>query len=162
MSRPSKSSLKVAQILLTRDDLSHRDRYSNAHNTLMELLRDKIVPIVNENDTVAVEEIKFGNNDLLGVLVTHLAEADLLVLLTDTDGFYDRDPKLNPKAKLIPEVFEVDAALEKKATPSGTSVGTCGMISKVRAARSMMQSGLPMVIANGRKKNVLRDILQSE
>src|SRR5258708_4808038 len=85
--------LKVAQILLTWEDLSHRGRYSNAHNTLNELFRNEIIPIVNENDTVAVEEIKFGNNDTLGVLVTHLSEADLLILLTDTDGLYSEDPR---------------------------------------------------------------------
>src|SRR5258708_21990785 len=99
-----KCDLKVAQILLTREDLSSRDRYTNAHNTFIELFRHKIIPIVNENDTVAVEEIKFGNNDTLGVLVSHLVQADLLVLLTDTDGFFSDDPRLNPRARLISDV----------------------------------------------------------
>ncbi len=90
-------NLKVAQILLTRDDLSDRSRYSNAHNTFIELFNNGIIPIVNENDSVAVEEIKFGDNDTLGVLVTHLCESDLLILLTDTDGFFSEDPRLNPK-----------------------------------------------------------------
>lgn len=156
------SGLKVAQILLTREDLSNRQRYSNAHNTLMELFRHRIVPIVNENDTVAVEEIKFGNNDTLGVLVTHLTEADLLVLLTDTDGFFHEDPRLNPKAKLISDVHQIGPELAKKATFSGSSVGTGGMSSKIQAGKSMMQSGLPMLIANGNCKNVLQRIQKGE
>jgi glutamate 5-kinase len=154
--------LKVAQILLTREDLANRNRYSNAHNTLLELFRHRVVPVVNENDTVAVEEIRFGNNDTLGVLVAHLCEADLLVLLTDTDGFFEADPRLNPQAKLIPEVYHLDGGIEKNATKSKSMVGTGGMKTKIQAAKSMMQSGIPMVIANGNEKDVLVKILASE
>jgi glutamate 5-kinase len=154
--------LKVAQILLTREDLADRHRYSNAHNTFMELFRHGIIPVVNENDTVAVEEIKFGNNDTLGVLVTHLCEADLLVLLTDTDGFFSEDPRLNPKAELISEVVRFDNQIEKSASRSISSVGTGGMRTKIQAAKSMMQSGIPMVIANGNTPSVLKRILDSE
>jgi glutamate 5-kinase len=154
--------LKVAQILLTREDLADRNRYSNAHHTVIELFRHHIVPVVNENDTVAVEEIKFGNNDTLGVLVAHLCEADLLILLTDTDGFFDEDPRLNPQAKLIPEVYHLDGGMEKNATKSKSMVGTGGMKTKIQAAKSMMQSGTPMIIANGNEKNVLLKIMGCE
>lgn len=154
--------LKVAQILLTREDLSDRMRYSNAHNTFMELFHHGIVPIVNENDTVAVEEIRFGDNDTLGVLVSHLCEADLLVLLTDKDGFFSEDPVLNPKAQLITEVRQWSGLLEKGAGRSSTSVGTGGMLTKIKAAKNMMLSGVPMVIANGAAPMVLPRILDSE
>lgn len=157
-----KNGLNVAQLLLTWDDLSHRNRYSNAHNTLNELFRYNIVPVVNENDTVAVEEIKFGNNDTLGVLVTHLSESDLLVVLTDTDGLYNEDPRLNPRAKLIHEVDSLNSDIEKNATSSKSLVGTGGMKTKVQAAKSMMRSGIPMVIANGKVKDILTKILNAE
>jgi glutamate 5-kinase len=154
--------LKVAQVLLTWEDLSHRGRHSNAHNTLNELFRNKVVPIVNENDTVAVEEIKFGNNDTLGVLVTHLSEADLLIVLTDTDGLFEEDPRFNPKAKFISDVADLNREIERGATRGRSLVGTGGMQTKVQAAKSMMKSGVPMVIANGRTKDVLKRILNSE
>jgi glutamate 5-kinase len=157
-----KQKLNVAQLLLTWDDLSHRNRYSNAHNTLKELFQYNIVPVVNENDTVAVEEIKFGDNDTLGVLVTHMSESDMLIILTDTDGLYDEDPRLNPKAKLIHEVESLSAEIERSATKSQSLVGTGGMQSKVKSAKRMMQSGIPMVIANGKLKNVLIKILNAE
>jgi glutamate 5-kinase len=154
--------LKVAQILLTREDLSNRGRYSNAHNTFMELFANGIVPIVNENDSVAVEEIKFGDNDTLGVLVAHLCESDLLVLLTDTDGFFSEDPRLNPRAELISEVVKLDPQMEKSASLSLSAVGTGGMLTKIQAAKNMMQSGIPMVIANGNTRSILNRILNSE
>jgi glutamate 5-kinase len=157
-----KMNLNVAQLLLTWDDLSQRSRYSNAHNTLNELFRYNIVPVVNENDTVAVEEIKFGDNDTLGVLVTHLSESDLLIILTDTDGLFDQDPHLNPKARLIYEVDSLNSDIEKNATSSKSLVGTGGMQSKVKSAKRMMQSGIPMVIANGKLKNILTRILNAE
>jgi glutamate 5-kinase len=157
-----RSGLNVAQLLLTWEDLSHRNRYSNAHNTLIELFKNKVIPVVNENDTVAVEEIKFGNNDTLGVLVTHLCEADLLIVLTDTNGLYEEDPRLNPKAKLISDVDSLNPNIEKNATSTRSAVGTGGMKTKVQAAKSMMQSGIPMVIANGKTKNVLTQIMASK
>ncbi len=154
--------MKVAQILLTREDLSDRVRYSNAHNTFMELFRHGIVPVVNENDTVAIEEIRFGDNDTLGVLVSHLCEADLLVLLTDKDGFFNEDPSLNPKATLISDVYRWNDLLERGAGKSVSKVGTGGMLTKIQAAKNMMRSGLPMVIANGANRLVLNRILDSE
>jgi glutamate 5-kinase len=157
-----KRNLNVAQLLLTWEDLSHRTRYSNAHNTLDELFRYNIIPVVNENDTVAVEEIKFGDNDTLGVLVTHLSEADLLIILTDTEGLYDEDPRLNPDAQLIHEVERITTEIERSATNSQTLVGTGGMHSKIKSAKRMMQSGIPMVIANGKRKNILTKILNGE
>ena len=156
------SRLKVAQILLTGEDFSSRQRYGNARNTLTELFHHKIVPVINENDTVAVEEIKFGNNDTLGALVTHLSEADLLVLLTDTDGLFEEDPKLNPKAKLVLDVHEFSKDIEKTATRARSGVGTGGMATKVQTAKSMMRSGIPMVIANGKTRNVLERILAGD
>jgi glutamate 5-kinase len=155
-----KFGLRVAQVLLTREDLSDRRRYSNAHGTFQELFRNGIVPVVNENDTVAVEEIKFGDNDTLGMLVAHLSESDLLVLLTDTDGFFHEDPRVNPKAERIGEVHRLDDALKKKALHSGSQVGTGGMQTKIRAAQNMMRSGIPMVIAGGRTPSVLEKILE--
>jgi glutamate 5-kinase len=153
-----KNKLKVAQILLTQDDLSDRDRYTNAHNTFSELLRNRIIPVVNENDTVAVEEVRFGDNDTLAMLVTHWTEADLLILLTDTDGFYEEDPRRNPKARLISEVKVWDPRYEAAAAGTRSRVGTGGMDTKIRAARNMMLSGIPMVIANGRELKVLEKI----
>ncbi len=157
-----KEGLKVAQILLTREDLENRHRYSNAHNTVMELLRHKIIPVVNENDTVAVEEIKFGNNDTLGTLVAHLSQADLLVLLTDTDGLFSEDPKINPKAELISSVRNIDGVLERGASRTRSLLGTGGMQTKVQAAKSMMTSGVPMIIANGNQPYVLKGIFESK
>jgi len=154
--------LQVAQILLTRDDLSDRGRYSNAHNTFWELFHYKIIPVVNENDTVAVEEIRFGNNDTLGVLVSHLCEADLLVLLTDTDGFFNEDPNVNPNANLISDIYQLDEKLEQGAGRSGSHIGTGGMLTKIKAAKNMMRSGVPMVIANGLSPSVLLKILDSK
>jgi glutamate 5-kinase len=155
-----KRGLKVAQVLLTREDLSDRSRYSNARNTFTELFKNKIIPIVNENDTVAVEEIKFGDNDTLAVLVSHLTESDFLVLLTDTDGLYEVDPKLNPKAKIISNVKTWDVRYEKSASASKTSVGTGGMITKIRAAKNMMESGIPMAIVNGNSKGILLKLMK--
>lgn len=157
-----KMGLKVAQILLTREDLSDRDRYTNLHNTFRELFAYGIIPVVNENDSVAVEEIRVGDNDTLGALVTHLSEADLLVILSDIDGFYSEDPRLNPKATLLHEVERIDAQMERGARNTDSSVGTGGMQTKVRAARSLMQSGIPMVIARGNRTDVLKKVMNGE
>jgi glutamate 5-kinase len=154
--------VKVAQILLTRDDLSDRARYTNARNTFFELFRHGIVPIVNENDTVAIEEIRFGDNDTLAVLVSHLCEADLLVLLTDKDGFFNEDPVSNPNARLISDVYRWDDLLVKGAGRATSQVGTGGMLTKIQAAKNMMRSGIPMVIANGGSHSILTRILNSE
>ncbi|UFS72385.1 glutamate 5-kinase [Geomonas sp. RF6] len=149
--------LMVAQILLTRDDLANRLRFQNARATLDTLLANGIVPIINENDTVAVEEIKFGDNDNLSALVTNLVEAQLLLILTDTDGLYTADPRKNPDALLIHEVASITRDLERCAGGTGTSVGTGGMATKVAAAKKVVKSGVAAIIFNGKKSgNVLR------
>lgn len=151
--------LTVAQVLLSGDDLHHRERYLNARSTLLTLLRLGVVPIVNENDTVAVEEIKFGDNDGLSALVAGLVDANLLVLLTDQDGLYSEDPRLNPQARLIPEVRAgAHAARVGKAGPAGTG----GMESKIRAARQAAEGGVLAVVANGTKPGTLTAVLNGE
>jgi glutamate 5-kinase len=149
--------LKVAQILLTHDDLAARRRFLNARNTLFTLLQWRVVPIINENDTVATEELKFGDNDNLAALMCNLVEADLLILLTDIDGFFDKDPREDPGARLIPLVEKFDARLEKAAGQSGT-LGRGGMVSKLQAAKKAAAAGLPTLIANGLTPRILTKI----
>jgi len=141
---------KVAQVLLTRDDLADRQRFLNARATLDTLLACRVIPIINENDTVAVDEIKFGDNDNLSALVTNLTEAQLLVILTDIEGLYDADPRVNPDARLIPLVRGITREIEKAAGGAGTTVGTGGMATKLAAARKVGRSGVPTIIINGR------------
>ncbi len=140
---------KAAQILLTREDLSNRKRFLNARNTLLTLLEYKVIPIINENDTVAVDEIKFGDNDNLSGLVVHLVDADLLVILSDIDGLYTRDPRLFPDARLIPVVEKITPELERGAGDAMTEVGTGGMRSKILTAKKVGAYGVPLVIING-------------
>ncbi len=147
--------LKVAQVLLTREDLSNRTRFLNARNTLQTLLDYGVIPVINENDTVSVDEIKFGDNDNLSGMVAHLADADLLVILSDIDGLYTADPKLDPSAELIPIVEKVTAELERGAGDAQTAVGTGGMRSKIMTAKKVGAIGVPMVIVNGRKNGML-------
>lgn len=154
--------LRVAQILLTREDLRNRGRYLNARNTLFTLLRLAIVPIVNENDTVAVQEIQFGDNDTLSALVSNLAEADLLVILTDTEGLFSADPRRDPSARLIPLVRPQDAVTSFCAEEAGSAAGIGGMSSKVLAARRAATAGIPTVVASGLKEGVLEAILSGE
>lgn len=153
---------KVAQILLTMDDLSNRRRYLNARNTLYTLLGWDIVPIINENDTVVVKEIKFGDNDTLSAMITHLMDADLLINLTDIDGLHDKDPRVNPDATLFPLVRTIDRTLEKAACKIPGAVGTGGMYSKVQAAKKVTLSGIPMIIANGLVPDVLKRIFEAQ
>ncbi|MBF0108967.1 MAG: glutamate 5-kinase [Magnetococcales bacterium] len=141
--------IHTAQVLLTRDDVENRRRYLNARDTLKTLLDFGLVPIVNENDTVMVEQIKFGDNDTLSANVADLVGADLLILLTDVDGLYDADPRLNPGARPISLVTEVTPEVEKLAGGSGSQVGLGGMITKLKAARMAAFSGCPMVLTNG-------------
>lgn len=152
----------VAQILLTHDDLSHRRRFLNARNTLLTLLELGIIPIINENDTVVVEEIKFGDNDNLSALITNLIEADLLIILTDIDGLCDADPRNHPQAKCIPLIEDIDVDLGAmiRETTSEMSVG--GMVSKIQAARKTSRFGIPTVVACGTKKEVLHQILKGK
>jgi glutamate 5-kinase len=147
--------ITVAQLLLTRGDLTDRTRYRNACATLETLLECGIVPIINENDTVVVDEIKFGDNDNLSALVTSLVDAGLLIILTDIDGLYDADPRKYPEAKLIPLVKTVSRELELAAGGSGSSVGTGGMATKLAAAKKAGKSGAATLIVNGRETEIL-------
>ena len=153
---------KVAQVLLTREDLSNRTRFLNARNTLQTLLDHGVIPIINENDTVSVDEIKFGDNDNLSSMVVHLADADLLVILSDIDGLYTADPKIDPSAELIPLVEKITAEVERVAGDAHTSVGTGGMRSKIMTAKKVGAYGAPMVIVNGKKNGVLQALFEGE
>ncbi len=145
----------VAQVLLTRDDLSDRHRYLNARNTLLALLERDIVPIINENDAVAIEEIRVGDNDNLSALVANLVEAELLILLTDTPGLYTADPRVCPEAELIPEITAVDEHIYGLAGGSISGLGTGGMLTKVQAADLATRGGASVVVADGNAENVL-------
>ena len=150
---------KVAQVLLTASDLFHRRRYLNARNTLTTLLEWNIIPIINENDTVAVDEIKFGDNDTLAGMITGLVEADLFINLTDIDGLYDRDPRLDSQAVFLSEVACVNGNIEAMASKIPGALGAGGMYTKVVAARRVARRGVPSIIANGRKNGILERIL---
>lgn len=153
----------TAQILLTHDDLSDRKRYLNARSTLLSLLELGVIPVVNENDTVVTDEIRFGDNDTLGALVANLVEADVLVLLTDQEGMYDADPRKDPNASLIHEAMATDSRLVGMATSeSGSGLGRGGMVTKVRSAQLAARSGAYTVIAGGRRPDVLREIHQGD
>jgi glutamate 5-kinase len=154
--------LKAAQILLTSEDLSSRKRYLNARNTLNTLLDWKIVPIINENDTVSVEEIKLGDNDNLAAMITLLMDADLLVILSDIDGLFTRDPRTEPDAELIPVVGVITKSTEKAAGSIPGPLGTGGMMSKINAARKVNSAGVPMVVAKGDKPDILIRLFDGE
>ncbi len=157
-----KRGLHTAQVLLTRDDLADRERYLNARSTLRALLALGVVPVVNENDTVATDELRFGDNDTLAALVANLIEAELLVLLTDQDGLFDRDPRFHADATLISETRVDNPQLDAVAGGSVTGLGTGGMVTKVRAARLAARSGTPTVIAPGSGDQVLTRIQGGE
>lgn len=152
----------VGQILLTRDDFSRRHRFLNARNTIHTLLQLGVVPIINENDTVAVDEIKLGDNDNLAALVGVLVDAQLLVLLSDVDGLYTGDPRKDPGAVLIADVEDLTPELESLAGGAGTCVGTGGMLTKIQAARVGMHCGLVTVIANAGKPDALRQVISGQ
>lgn len=147
--------LTTAQVLLTHDDLSDRKRYLNARSTLRGLLDLGVIPVINENDTVVTDEIRFGDNDTLGALVTNLVEADLLVILTDRDGLYTADPRDNPAAQLIGKAMADDPALDAMAGGSSGALGRGGMQTKLRAARLAARSGASTVIVGGRIEQVI-------
>jgi len=153
---------KVAQILVTRDDLTNRKRYLNTRNTIFTLLNWKLIPIINENDTVVVDEIKFGDNDNLSAMMANLAGADLVVNLTDIDGLFDADPKGNKDAHLIPLVEKVTSKIEKNARPIPGPLGRGGMESKVKAAKDSATCGIPTIIANGLKRNIMSTIFDGK
>jgi len=147
---------KVAQVLLTREDLSDRRRYLYAKNTLETLIGFGVIPVINENDTIAVDEIRFGDNDTLAVMVTNLLQADLLLILSDVDGLYTSDPRSDPDAKLIDLVTEITPQIEKIAGKSSTIEGTGGMFSKVQAAKKASAMGVATAIINGKKIGMIR------
>jgi len=153
---------KVAQILLTGDGLTNRLRYLNARNTLHTLISWGVVPVINENDTVSVDEIKFGDNDNLAAMIALLMDADLVVNLTDIDGLYDKDPRTEPDAELIPEVPVIRKRIEKAAGDIPGALGTGGMLSKIRAARKVTTAGIPMIIAKGSKPDILLKLFSGE
>ena len=152
--------IQTAQILLTHEDLSGRHRYLNARSTLLTLLSLGVVPIINENDTVATEEIRFGDNDTLGAMVANLIDADLLVILTDQKGLFERDPTDDPTAKLVDEARIDDPRLGAMVGESRSGLGRGGMITKLRAARLASRSGTATVIASGREEDGILQILK--
>jgi glutamate 5-kinase len=151
--------LSLGQVLLTRQDLESGPRYFNARNTLESLLAMGAVPVINENDTVAVDELKFGDNDRLAALVTNLVQADLLVILTDVPGLFTADPRKNKKARLVPLVKAITSKLRSAAGGEGSIAGTGGMITKLLAAQMCVKNGEHCVIASGRKAGVLSKVL---
>lgn len=153
---------KVAQILLTSEDLNNRQRYLNARNAMNMLLRWKVVPIINENDTVMVEEIKLGDNDNLSAMIALLMDADFLVNLTDIDGLYTSDPRTHADAELISEVSVFKKEIEKFASHIPGALGTGGMLSKIKAARKVTAAGIPMIIAKGDKPDILLKLFNGE
>ena len=153
---------KVAQILLTGDDLNNRKRYLNARNTLCMLLSWQVVPIINENDTVMIEEIQFGDNDNLAAMITLLMDADILVNLTDIDGLYTKDPRTSSDADFIPMVSTIGEDIKKITGDIPGALGTGGMLSKLNAAKKVTAAGIPMVIANGGRPDVLKKLFSGK
>ncbi len=156
------NGLGSAQVLLTHADLADRERYLNARSTLLTLLQHKVIPVINENDTVVNDEIKFGDNDTLGALVANLIEADVLVILTDQRGLFSADPRKDPNARFIDEATAGDPQLETMAGGAGSSLGRGGMITKILAAKRAAGSGASTVIAWGREPDALIRLMQGE
>jgi glutamate 5-kinase len=154
--------LGTAQVLLTHADLADRERYLNARSTLFTLLRFGVIPIINENDTVVTDEIKFGDNDTLGALVANLIEGDALIILTDQKGLFTADPRKNPHAEFVHEAVAGDLNLEAMAGGAGTSIGRGGMLTKILAAKRAATSGAHTIIACGREENVLTRLAAGE
>lgn len=159
--RLSEHGIKVGQVLLAQSDVAHRQQFLNARNAFRTLLDFGVVPIVNENDATAVDEIKLGDNDLLAAIVTNIAEADLLILLTDTDGLYSCDPRLG-NAHLIEVVSDITPEIEELAGGAGSCFSSGGMYTKVQAAKAATYGGVAVVVANGRRPNVLEEIIEGE
>jgi glutamate 5-kinase len=155
-------NLRAAQVLLTHEDLADRKRSLNARSTLSTLLRLRVIPVINENDTVATDEIRFGDNDTLGALVTNLVEADLLIILTDQAGLFDADPRRHPEASLLAHARAGDAQLETMAGGAGSELGRGGMLTKVLAAKRAARSGAHTLIASGREPEVLLRLTAGE
>jgi glutamate 5-kinase len=158
----SRYNRMVAQILITRDDFNNRRRYLNARNTIFTLFSWRITPIINENDTVAFDEIKLGDNDNLSAMVASMTDANLLINLTDIDGLYDKDPRVHKDARLISIVEKITADVIRCAGTDPGALGTGGMPSKIKAAKKVTLRGIPAIIANGRARNVLSDIFKGK
>lgn len=152
----------VAQVLITKTEAIDRHRYTNTRNTFMELLRQRVIPIVNENDVVALDELKIGDNDNMSALVAGIADADLVIILSDVDGLYTANPQTHPEAVIVPQVLEITPAIEASAGGVGSARGTGGMATKIQAAKAATSSGIHLVIASGTEKNAITRILQGE
>ena len=156
----------VGQVLLTKDVIEDEHVRNNVVNTFEKLIEDKVIPIVNENDTVAIDEIenivRFGDNDNLSAIVSVLIHADLLVILSDIDGFFDSDPTKNPNSKLMKVIDGIAPELENFAGDSGTDVGTGGMVTKLTAAKTATSAGVSLILANGKEPSILRDIIEGQ
>lgn len=152
----------VAQVLLTRTEAIDRHRYTNSRNTFMELLKQGVIPIVNENDVVALDELKIGDNDNMSALVAGIIDADLVIILSDIDGLYTANPETHPDARLVDLVHEITPEIEASAGGAGSARGTGGMATKIQAAKAATSSGIQLVIASGTEKNAIPRILQGE
>lgn len=152
----------VAQVLITKTEAIDRHRYTNTRNTFMELMRQRVIPIVNENDVVALDELKIGDNDNMSALVAGIVDADLVIILSDVDGLYTANPQTHPDAVIVPEVTEITPEIEASAGGVGSSRGTGGMATKIQAAKAATSSGIHLVIASGTEKNAITRVLQGE
>jgi len=152
----------VAQVLLTREDSVKRTRYTNCRNTLLTLIKMGVIPIINENDAVSIDELKIGDNDTLSAMVASIVDADVLVILSDVEGVYTDNPQSNPSAQLIEEIADITPEMEALAGGAGTLRGTGGMYTKIQAGKIAVNSGISMVIASGLRDGVLRDVLAGE
>lgn len=152
----------VAQVLITKTEAIDRHRYTNTRNTFMELMRQRVIPIVNENDVVALDELKIGDNDNMSALVAGIVDADLVIILSDVDGLYTANPQTHPDAVIVPEVAEITPEIEASAGGVGSARGTGGMATKIQAAKAATSSGIHLVIASGTEKNAITRVLQGE
>lgn len=152
----------VAQVLITKTEAIDRHRYTNTRNTFMELMRQRVIPIVNENDVVALDELKIGDNDNMSALVAGIVDADLVIILSDVDGLYTANPQTHPDAVIVPEVAEITPEIEASAGGVGSASGTGGMATKIQAAKAAISSGIHLVIASGTEKNAITRVLQGE
>lgn len=152
----------VAQVLITKTEAIDRHRYTNTRNTFMELMRQRVIPIVNENDVVALDELKIGDNDNMSALVAGIVDADLVIILSDVDGLYTANPQTHPDAVIVPEVAEITPEIEASAGGVGSARGTGGMATKIQAAKAATSSGIHLVIASGTEKNAINRVLQGE
>lgn len=152
----------VAQVLITKTEAIDRHRYTNTRNTFMELMRQRVIPIVNENDVVALDELKIGDNDNMSALVAGIVDADIVIILSDVDGLYTANPQTHPDAVIVPEVAEITPEIEASAGGVGSARGTGGMATKIQAAKAATSSGIHLVIASGTEKNAITRVLQGE